>query len=154
MAITKSYSDSNGANIHSAQGRYLDDAATPALAVIEVGFKPRYFVWENLTDRIKWEWYEGMAAGTTIKTVAAGTRTLDTADVAISPAADSGSQDGSQGTVDATNAGVRNNVAYPGPSTIVNSTATDLPGTKGGGNVTIAAAVILQSKQYNWVAVG
>ena len=44
----------------------------------DVGFKPRYVCLENVTDRIKVEWYEGMAADTCIKTAAAGTRTLET----------------------------------------------------------------------------
>jgi len=44
---------------------------------VTCGFLPRYIVWENVTDRIKGEWYEGMAANSCIKTVAAGTRTLE-----------------------------------------------------------------------------
>ncbi len=46
--------------------------------VVNLGFTPKYICWENVTDRIKIEWYEGMAANTSIKTVAAGTRTLET----------------------------------------------------------------------------
>jgi hypothetical protein len=34
-------------------------------------------------DRIEYEWFSGMAADTTLKTVAAGTRTLDTGDAAV-----------------------------------------------------------------------
>lgn len=45
---------------------------------IATGFDARYVCIENVTDRIKLEWYKGMAANTWIKTVAAGTRTLDT----------------------------------------------------------------------------
>lgn len=41
------------------------------------GFTPRYVCWDNNT-LIKIEWYEGMAANTCIKTVANGTRTLET----------------------------------------------------------------------------
>ncbi len=41
-----------------------------------VGFTPKYICWENITDRIKNEWYEGMAAESSINTVANGTRTL------------------------------------------------------------------------------
>lgn len=63
---------------------YSDDAATPALATFKLGFSPRYVQWLNSTDRISYEWYRGMPAGTALKSVAAGTRTLDTADVAIS----------------------------------------------------------------------
>jgi hypothetical protein len=42
------------------------------------GFKPRYVRFENLTDRIAVEWWEGMAADTCIKTAAAGTKTIET----------------------------------------------------------------------------
>lgn len=52
---------------------------------VNLGFYPRYVQLVNLTDQTTYEWYFGMAAGTTLKTVAAGTRTLNTADVAISP---------------------------------------------------------------------
>ena len=49
----------------------------------DIGFKPRYVCLENVTDRIKVEWYEGMAADTCIKTAAAGTRTLETTNQGI-----------------------------------------------------------------------
>lgn len=115
MAITATLSQSNFA-LNAAFGRHLDDAGTPALKTLTVGFLPRKVRWVNLTDRIEWEWMTGQANGTTLKTVAAGTRTLDTGDAAISVAsADTG-------------------VA---PVTV-----------KGTYDVTIAAAVILQSKQY------
>lgn len=45
---------------------------------VETGFQPRFVEWENLTDRIKIEWQEGMTTSQCLKTVAAGTRTLDT----------------------------------------------------------------------------
>lgn len=45
--------------------------------VVAIGFTPKYFAWENVTDRVKGEWYEGMAANSCIKTVAAGARTLE-----------------------------------------------------------------------------
>jgi hypothetical protein len=105
MAITKTQKDDQV--VRHVSGSHLDDAATPAAATITLGFTPRYFAWHNVTDRISWEWFDGAAAGTTLKTVAAGTRTLDTADAAISVS---------------------------------------------GGVVTIAAAAILQNKQYRWVA--
>jgi hypothetical protein len=50
---------------------------TTDLVVVNVGFTPKYFMWENETDRVKGEWKEGMAADSCIKTVAAGTRTLE-----------------------------------------------------------------------------
>ena len=60
-------------------GRIVFDATAITAAdevVVFVGFTPKYIVWENVTDRIKNEWYEGMAAESAINTVAAGTRAL------------------------------------------------------------------------------
>jgi len=42
-----------------------------------VGFAPRFVQWVDRTNRITLEWYEGMAQNSAIRTVAAGTRTLD-----------------------------------------------------------------------------
>jgi hypothetical protein len=83
MAITSTQNNGD-AIVHSASGAWSDSAGTPALATLTLGFTPRYVCWLNATDRIQYEWFDGMAAGTTLKTVAAGTRTLDTADAAIS----------------------------------------------------------------------
>ena len=61
-------------------GRIVFDATAITAAdsvVVNLGFTPKYICWENVTDRIKGEWYEGMAANSCIKTVAAGTRTLE-----------------------------------------------------------------------------
>jgi hypothetical protein len=111
MTITAIQKD--GRNLEPlSSGSYFDDAASPAAASITLGYVPRYFRWVNVTDRIEWEWFDGAANGTTLKTVAAGTRTLDTADVAISVSS-------------------------------VNQSS---------GTVTIAAAAILQNKQYRWQA--
>ncbi len=82
MAITQSGKDTF--IVRHATGSFMDDAATPAAATITLGFQPRYVCLENVTDRIKYEWFDGNANGTTLKTVAAGTRTLDTADAAVS----------------------------------------------------------------------
>jgi hypothetical protein len=59
--------------------------ATTAADYVEfdTGFKPRYVCFENITDRIKVEWYEGMAADTCIKTAATGVRTLETTNQGI-----------------------------------------------------------------------
>jgi hypothetical protein len=87
MATTATQKNGKGMVRHTS-GAYLDDAGTPAAATLTLGFIPRYVRWLNATDRIQYEWFDGMAAGTTLKTVAAGTRTLDTADVAISVGTD------------------------------------------------------------------
>lgn len=44
---------------------------------VTIGFVPKYFVFSNDTDRIMVEWRDGMAQDSCIKTVAAGTRTLE-----------------------------------------------------------------------------
>lgn len=61
-----------------ATGAYLDDAATPDAASITLGFTPRLILVDNVTDRIKLTWYEGMTSAHAVKDVAAGTRTLET----------------------------------------------------------------------------
>lgn len=43
---------------------------------VAVGFIPKYIKWDNVTDRILNEWYDGMAQDSAVNTVAAGTRTL------------------------------------------------------------------------------
>ncbi len=62
--------------------RTIQYFTTDAVAAVDTsfsfGFKPRMVQFINLTDRITNEWYEGMAAGYALKTVAAGTRTLET----------------------------------------------------------------------------
>lgn len=55
---------------------HFDDAAVPLAASYAPGYVAKYFVVDNVTDRIKMEWYEGMASGSHVLTVAAGTRTL------------------------------------------------------------------------------
>ncbi len=71
-----------------AQGKITYDA-TAIVATdytrIECGFQPRFIEWENLTDRTKIVWQEGMTTSQCLKTVAAGTRTLDTTALAVVP---------------------------------------------------------------------
>jgi hypothetical protein len=76
ITLTETQS-SNGTRRY--QARHLDDAGAPAAAVFYPGFRPRYVRVTNRTDRIQWEWYEGDTSGHALKTVAAGTRTADTA---------------------------------------------------------------------------
>ena len=69
---------------HFASGAF-QDTGTIKKTAIHLGWTPRYVRFINLTDRDEWEWFaDGTVNGTTLKSVAAGTRTLDTADVAIS----------------------------------------------------------------------
>lgn len=64
--------------VQLASGSYKDDAASPAIATITLAFRPRYIRVVNETTRVEAEWFDGMVATNTLKTVAAGTRTLDT----------------------------------------------------------------------------
>ena len=79
-AYTNAQSNSNGvANNAHGYVTYPATAITAAdSSVFDIGFKPRYVRWENITDRTAIEWFEGMANNTCIKTAAAGTRTLET----------------------------------------------------------------------------
>lgn len=45
---------------------------------INIGFNPMHIKIMNTTDVIVWEWMYGMAATNTLKTVTAGTTTVDT----------------------------------------------------------------------------
>lgn len=45
---------------------------------VDVGFKPRYIKIVDETNVITWEKVEGMAAANSVKTVTAGTTTVDT----------------------------------------------------------------------------
>jgi hypothetical protein len=63
-----------------AEGSVVFDATAITAAdywQVIVGFVPKYFVFHNDTDRTKLEWRDGMAADSAIKTVAAGTVTLE-----------------------------------------------------------------------------
>lgn len=128
MAIVQTQNLSNGRLVHLASGSFTDDAASPAAYSVDIGFRPRYICFEDVTDRIKFEWYEGMALTNTIKTVAAGTRTLDTSSAIVVPAGTSGGAFASTG--------------------LENSP----PGTQPGGTITFAAAVVLQNKLNTWRA--
>lgn len=52
--------------------------AAAATTFSGIGFTPRRVVFHNLTDRISDEWIEGMAAASSLHTVATGVRTLET----------------------------------------------------------------------------
>lgn len=69
-----------------AAGKIVYDATAITAADytrVETGFRPRFVEWENITDRTKVEWQEGMTTSECLKTIAAGTRTLDTTALAI-----------------------------------------------------------------------
>lgn len=85
MAITQSQQSPGSLGAQFASGSYFDDAGSPAAATLTIGFKPRYVCVDNVTDRIKIEWYQGMSetSNTCVKTAAAGTRTLETTNQGI-----------------------------------------------------------------------
>jgi len=60
-----------------AVGAFMD-TGTVKQSVIKLGFVPRHIKLVNATDRISYEWYEGMAADSALKQIAAGTGTLET----------------------------------------------------------------------------
>lgn len=78
MSLTTN-TQSNSMGIYNrASGKIVSDASAAAIAVLQLGFLPRYVKFVNLTDRITDEWFEGMAAASSLHEVAAGTKTLET----------------------------------------------------------------------------
>jgi hypothetical protein len=70
---------SNADGVVNTQSSYMTTDGTAAAAfTFNTGFTPRYVAFENMTTQVKDEFYEGMAAGSSVHTVAAGTRTLVT----------------------------------------------------------------------------
>jgi hypothetical protein len=75
FTLTK-YAGNDGA----VTGKVVFDATAITAAdyiEIDLGFAPRYVSFQNVTDRIGAEFYQGMDADSCIKTAAAGTRTLE-----------------------------------------------------------------------------
>lgn len=79
MAITTNTQDGFGGVPNHSTGYIVTDAGAAAGATIVCGFAPRLVRFHNLTDRISDEWIEGMAAASSLHTIAAGTRTLELA---------------------------------------------------------------------------
>lgn len=78
MALTTNSQTNSAGVTNLAVGQVVTDAGAAADTTFTLGFAPRYICVVNRTDRTTLEWYEGMAANSAIRTVAAGTRTLDT----------------------------------------------------------------------------
>lgn len=76
---TLTYNASQGTPAFAVGKDVFDATAITTTDYVEiaVGFKPSYVAWENVTDRIRGEFYEGMADNSCIKTAANGTRTLE-----------------------------------------------------------------------------
>lgn len=78
MALTTNAQDNSGGIAQHASGYVVTDAGAAADTTFVCGFNPRVVRFHNVTDRISNEWLEGMAAFSSINTIAAGTRTLET----------------------------------------------------------------------------
>lgn len=77
MALTTNTQYNSESIVNHASGTVVTDSGTAADTTFQLGFTPRVVRWVNLTSRITLEWYADMAANSAIRTVAAGTRTLD-----------------------------------------------------------------------------
>lgn len=77
MAVTQSQSAQSASVTNTAVGRYIT-SSTAAAFTITTGFMPRYVRVQNNTSGDGMEWFEGMAADSAQKQVAAGDKTLIT----------------------------------------------------------------------------
>jgi len=64
--------------LNHATGVVVSDAGAATGFTFTIGFIPRVIRWQNVTDSIMHEWYEGMTSPGAIKTLLAGTRSLET----------------------------------------------------------------------------
>lgn len=78
MPLSSSVVTQAGGVANCATGYAATSSATATATSFVVGFLPRVVRFHNVTDRISDEWIQGMAAASSIHTVAAGTRTLET----------------------------------------------------------------------------
>jgi hypothetical protein len=77
MTMTTNTRSNSMGVVNYANGYMVSNADAAAPVELSLGFTPRQFRITNLTDRISYEWQEGMASGSAIKTIATGVRTLD-----------------------------------------------------------------------------
>jgi hypothetical protein len=84
MALTTNTRSNSMGVVNFASGAMVSDAGAAEAATINLGFVPRSVKFVNLTDRISYEYHEGQAAGDSLKTVAAGTRTIDSGVLTVS----------------------------------------------------------------------
>lgn len=75
MATTDTASYGSNGVPNFQVGGYTSDGG---LCLVTLGFKPAYVKVINETDVIVWEWIKGMGSTKTVKTVTAGTTTIDT----------------------------------------------------------------------------
>lgn len=79
MALTTNTRVDSAGVVNHTTGYMVQNAVADPVT-LSLGFVPRYFKLVNLTDRITYEWYSGMATtgGAALKTIATGVRTLET----------------------------------------------------------------------------
>jgi hypothetical protein len=77
MTMTTNTQSNGRGIVNHAVIRVVEDATAAVTETFTVGFTPRVIRIHNLTDQISFEWFQGMADLSGLKTVAAGTRTLD-----------------------------------------------------------------------------
>ena len=77
MALTTNTQYNSESIVNHSSGTVITDAGAAVDTTFVVGFLPRIVRWVNQTGRITMEWATDMAANSCIRTVAAGTRTLD-----------------------------------------------------------------------------
>ena len=77
MALTTNTQRNSDSIVNHVQGRVVTDSGAAADTTFTIGFVPQKIRWVNETDRIELEWHNGMGAAS-LRTVAAGTKTLDT----------------------------------------------------------------------------
>lgn len=78
MALTTNTQSHTMGVTNHAVGRVVTDAGAAADTTFTVGFVPRIVRFYNVTDRIIDEWFEGMAAYSSVHHIAAGTISLET----------------------------------------------------------------------------
>jgi hypothetical protein len=78
MPLSSSVTTQAAGIANCATGYAATSSASATATSFVVGFKPRVVRFHNVTDRISDEWIQGMAAASSIHSVAAGTRTLET----------------------------------------------------------------------------
>jgi hypothetical protein len=75
--LTTNTQKSAGGVVNAASGVWASDAGVTGVPFIfTCGFNPRYVAFLNVTDLIVDEWWDGMAANSSLHQVAAGTLTL------------------------------------------------------------------------------
>lgn len=125
MALTTNTTSQENSVSNIAVGKVVTDAGAAAITTFLTGFKPRYIRFVNITDRIEYEWYDGMTEPGALKTVAAGTRTLETTE----------------------------GPTVLGPGTAA-SAASAIAGGVVGNGFSVPTSVILASKTFAWEAKG